>query len=299
MKLTLKSSRKKRSRQDTVIDTVVVVLMTLVLAYAMYPLIYIFSNSISGAQAVLRHEVWFLPKGFSLNAYMKVFQNGDIGRAYINTCIYAFGGTAYSMLLTILGAYPLSRRYLKGRNAFMFMITITMLFNAGMIPTFLVVKNLKIINTAWAIILPCAISQYNLIIMRTGFSGVPVELEEAAKIDGAGDLRILVRIMIPLAMPTIMTIMLFYFIARWNDYYNAMIYLNNQSRYPLQLILREMLLTEKDPSTYAMFMSGENPTTPFSYRSAIILVSMLPMLVMYPFVQRFFVKGIAIGAVKG
>lgn len=296
-----KATKKRtlQSTQDRIIDVIVLILMTAVLIFAMYPLVYVFSNSISATEAVLKREVWLLPKGFNLASYRWVFQDAEIGRAYINTAIYAIGGTAYSMLLTILGAYPLSRKHLQGRNGIMMIITFTMLFNAGMIPTFLLVKKLKMINTVWAMIIPCAVSQYNLIIMRTGFAGIPDELEEAAKIDGANDFYTLFHIMVPLAVPTIMTITLFYFIGRWNDFYNAMIYLNSSSKYPLQLVLRTKLVDETDASTYAMFLSGKDAITPFSYKCALILTSMLPMLIAYPFVQRFFVKGVTLGAVKG
>lgn len=291
--------KPSQSLQDRVINAIVLILMTFVLIFAMYPLIYVFSNSISATSAVLKHEVWLLPKGFNLSAYKWVFKDGEIGRAYVNTAIYTIGGTAYSMLLTILGAYPLSRKHLQGRNGIMMIITFTMLFNAGMIPTFLLVKKLKMLNTIWAMIIPCAVSQYNLIIMRSGFSGIPDELEEAAKIDGANDFYTLFRVMIPLAVPTIMTITLFYFIGNWNDFYKAMIYLNSSDKYPLQLVLRTKLVDETDASTFAVFMSGKDAITPFSYKCALILVSMLPMLIAYPFVQRFFVKGVTLGAVKG
>lgn len=291
--------RKRRSIRDMIVDLCVLILMTAVLIFAMYPLVYVFSNSISSTEAVLKHEVWLLPKGFSLAAYERVLTNPEVGTAYLNTVIYAFGGTLYSMLLTILGAYPLSRKYLAGRRLVTFVITFTMLFNAGMIPTFLLVRKLGMINTRWAMIIPCAVSQYNLIIMRTGFASVPDELEEAAKIDGMNHFGTLLHVMIPLAVPTIMTITLFYFIGRWNDFYSAMIYLNKQSKYPLQLLLKKMLVEETDSSTYAMFMSGKNAITPFSYKCALILVSILPMLFVYPFVQRFFVKGVTLGAIKG
>lgn len=291
--------RLRNSLWNRLFDLCVYLLIFIVIILALYPLVYIFSNSISASESVLRHSVWLYPVGFNLGNYAKVLQHADIMISYKNSVVYAVLGTAWSLFLTVLGAYPLSKKRLPGRNIFMFLITFTMLFGAGLIPTYLVVKDLGLINKVWALVLPCAVSQYNLIVLRTGFAAISSEMEESAKIDGANDIVILCRIMLPLVKPILMTVCLFYFISKWNDFFHAMIYMNNRSMYPLQLILRELLIESTDSTSMAVMRSGASTVTPFGYKSAIIVVSILPMLIMYPFVQRFFVKGVMIGAVKG
>lgn len=221
--------------------------------------------------------------------------------SYANAVFYTVFGTIYSMILTILGAFVLSRRRLIGRDTFMFLIWVTMVFSGGLIPTYLQVRNLGMINSRLAMIIPCAVSQYNLIVMRTSMLTIPESLEESAKIDGASDLRVLWNIVLPVSVSVLATVGLFYAVGQWNSYFTAMIYLSDKTKFPLQLILRELLVTMTDTTTDRGMMSADaiNRFTPLGFKGAVIVVSLLPMMVLYPFIQRYFVKGVMIGAIKG
>lgn len=293
----------KRSvfQKNNIFDWVVNLLVFFVICFTLYPIIYVFSNSISSGEAVLKKEVWLYPIGFNLASYKQILQHQYIPTSYMNSIIYTSIGTAYSLVLTILGAYPLSRKNLPGKNAIMLFIAFTMLFGGGLIPTYLVVKDLDMINKIWAMFIPCAISQYNLIIMRTNFQQIPDSLEESAKIDGANDFTILLKIILPMSIPVLCTIGLFYGIAKWNDFFTAMIYLNEKKRYPLQLIMRELLITMSDTTMNQQAVGQEamRNLTPLGFKSAAIIASMVPLMIVYPLLQRFFVKGVMIGAIKG
>ena len=293
---------RKRTFEDRFLDMVVYALLFLVVVISLYPVIYVFSNSISSPDSVLRKEVWLLPIGFSMSSYELAFEHKYIMPSYLNTVIYTVCGTLYSMVLTILGGYALSRKRLIGRDFFMLFIGFTMLFGGGLIPTYLLVKQLGMINTIWAMIIPCAISPFNLILIRTSMQQIPDSLEESARIDGANDWVILFRIVLPMSIPVLATITLFYAIGQWNGFLTALIYLNSKELYPLQLILRELLITMTDNTmNREMTIDKESlrQLTPMGFKSAIIMISMLPLLVVYPFIQRYFVKGVMIGAIKG
>ena len=293
---------RKRTFEDRFLDMVVYALLFLVVVISLYPVIYVFSNSISSPDSVLRKEVWLLPIGFSMSSYELAFEHKYIMPSYLNTVIYTVCGTLYSMVLTILGGYALSRKRLIGRDFFMLFIGFTMLFGGGLIPTYLLVKQLGMINTIWAMIIPCAISPFNLILIRTSMQQIPDSLEESARIDGANDWVILLRIVLPMSIPVLATITLFYAIGQWNGFLTALIYLNSKELYPLQLILRELLITMTDNTmNREMTIDKESlrQLTPMGFKSAIIMISMLPLLVVYPFIQRYFVKGVMIGAIKG
>lgn len=294
------SDRIIRSRTDALFDTGVYAIMIVLSAIFLYPVIYAISSSFSGAEALLHQEVWLWPVDVTLKSYQLVFEHEYVLPSYGNTILYTVLGTTYSVLLTILGAYPLSRSYLPFRDFFMMIIAFTMLFGGGLIPTFLVVRDLKLINTLWALVFPCAVTPFNLILLRTSMQGIPDAIEESAKIDGANDWIILVRIILPMCMASVMTVVLLYFVAKWNDWFNALIYLNDREKYPLQLILRDILVSNDDKTlNQQMLREAKNSVSSLGFKCAIMVIAMAPLLVVYPFIQRYFVKGVMVGAVKG
>ena len=288
----------KKTASQKVFDVLNHTFLLLLVLLTLYPCIYVVVASLSNPNEVLKSGglmVW--PKGFQLDTYKLVFQNRMILVGYKNTIFYVVVGTAINLILTIFGAYALSRKDVPGKNAMMMMIIFTMFFRGGMIPEFLINKSIGVYDNRLAIILPYAISVYNLIIMRTFFQNIPVSLEESAKIDGANDFTILFRIMIPLAIPSIAVVGLYYGVEHWNSYMRSLIYLRNRELFPLQIILREILLQNQNEAlqsaTDTTFAYAEN------LKYATIVVATVPILCVYPFLQRFFVKGVMIGAVKG
>lgn len=294
------SDRIIRSRTDALFDTGVYAIMIAFSAIFLYPVLYAISCSFSGAEALLHQEVWLWPVDVTLKSYQMVFEHKYVLSSYGNTILYTVLGTTYSVLLTILGAYPLSRSYLPFRDFFMLIIAFTMLFGGGLIPTFLVVRDLKLVNTLWALVLPCAVTPFNLILLRTNMQEIPDAIEESAKIDGANDWIILVRIILPMCMASVMTVVLLYFVAKWNDWFNALVYLNDREKYPLQLILRDILVSNDDKTlNQQMLREAKNSVSSLGFKCAIMVIAMAPLLVVYPFIQRYFVKGVMVGAVKG
>ena len=267
----------------------------------LYPLIFVVSASFSDPDYVLNGEVVLLPKGITFEAYKMVFQNSDIWTGYMNSIIYTLFGTFISMFLTVCLAYPLSRKDMPHRRLLTLLIIFTMYFNGGMIPTYLLVRNLGLYNTRLAVILPVAINTYNFIVARTFFeTSIPKEMYESAVIDGSGDVRTLWSIVLPLSTAIIAVLILYYAVDYWNAYFNALIYLNNDDYYPLQIILRNILLvgqTEQMGSNAAGM--GEKIKMAEAIKYAVIVVSSVPVLIIYPFVQKYFAKGVMIGAVKG
>ena len=294
------SDRIIRSRTDALFDTGVYAIMIAFSAIFLYPVLYAISCSFSGAEALLHQEVWLWPVDVTLKSYQMVFEHKYVLSSYGNTILYTVLGTTYSVLLTILGAYPLSRSYLPFRDFFMLIIAFTMLFGGGLIPTFLVVRDLKLVNTLWALVLPCAVTPFNLILLRTNMQGIPDAIEESAKIDGANDWIILVRIILPMCMAAVMTVFLLYFVGKWNDWFSALIYLNDREKYPLQLILRDILASNDDKTfNQQMLREAKNSVSSLGFKCAIMVIATAPLLVVYPFIQRYFVKGVMVGAVKG
>ncbi len=290
----------KRSPGEIVFDTANTVFMIALIIVTLYPLLYVALASISDPSAVVQYRGLLLrPLGFTLQAYKLVFANPMIGIGYQNTLLYVVAGTTINIVMTSLGAYALSRRNVLLKNPIMFGIVFTMFFSGGLIPTYLLVGNtLNMIDTPWALIIPPAINTWNLIVMRTAFEAVPVALEEAARIDGANDFTILFRIVLPLSLPVIAVMILFYGVGHWNSYFSALIYLRSRELYPLQLILREILITN---STENMLTGlGGKDVMPIgeTVKYATIIIATLPILCIYPFLQRYFVKGVMIGAIK-
>lgn len=263
-----------------------------------YPLWYTIIASFSSPLAVSTGSVTILPVGFELASFQKVFEMDNIWTAYGNTIFYSVVGTTLNMVLTILGAYPLSKRRLKGRRIIMLFILITMWFNAGMMPTYLNYQDLHLYNTRAAILLCGAVDTFNLILMRTFFENVPDSMEESAKLDGANDWRILTNIYLPLSIPAVATVTMYYFVGRWNSYFWSMLLLKDQSKVPLQVILKKLIVEVSYNVNEAVDMSM-TVMTEQTIVYATIVIAVLPMLILYPFLQRFFVKGIMVGAIKG
>ncbi|MEC0368620.1 carbohydrate ABC transporter permease [Paenibacillus chibensis] len=272
-----------------------------------YPLVYMISASISNPKFVASGEMWLLPKGITFDGYKRVFENSSIWIGYGNTILYTVVGTTINLLVTLPAAYALSRKDFVGRNFFMGMFMVTMFFSGGLVPSYLLVKQLGMINTMWAIVIPSAASIWNIIVSHTFFqSSIPKELQEAAQIDGCTNMRLFIKIILPLSMPIIAVMALFYGVGNWNSYFSALIYLNDSFKYPLQLVLRQILVLQEmsaqgggviDASTAAAMNSKAEIAALVKY--AVIIVATLPVIVIYPFLQRYFVQGVMIGSVKG
>jgi putative aldouronate transport system permease protein len=295
------TTRIRESFGDRVFLLFVYIVLTLVALVVLYPLVYIFSASFSSPTAVSSGKVWLFPVEFSLRGYEVAFSNSQIVTGYANSLYYAVFGTIISVTLTILVAYPLSRRKLWGGGFLMFFITFTMIFSGGLIPTYMVVRELGMINTRWALLIPGAVSAFYVIIARTFFQmNIPEELVEAAELDGCSDLNFLSKVVIPLSLPIVAVLALMYAVSQWNAYFDALIYLKDSDLFPLQLVLRTILILDKaqvgalDASSYAERIALND-----LLKYTMIVIGSLPVLVIYPFVQRFFVKGMLIGSIKG
>jgi putative aldouronate transport system permease protein len=285
--------------KDRLFDTVITMIMCLAVVVCLYPLIYVLSMSISTPLAAARQEVWLLPKGFSLSSYQLVFENPDIWKSYFNTVWYTVVGTAVNVVLTITLAYPLSRSQFFAKGPITVIIVFTMFFKGGLIPTFILVNNLGLYNTRWALIVLGAVGVWYVIIARTFFQAIPESLIESAKLDGANDLTIFRKIVAPLSMPIIAVLILFYAVEHWNSYFSAMIYLPNKELQPLQLYLVKVLVENTQSLADSMTPGEEKSLAIMQVKYAIIIVAVLPILCVYPFLQKYFVKGVMIGAIKG
>lgn len=277
-----------------------ILLMCLLMFITLYPLWHVAMASISDGGEIMAHSgALFKPLGFSLEAYKMVFQNPMVARGYMNTAFVVIVGVSINILMTSLGAYFLSRKDVFWKKYIMMAIVFTMYFSGGLIPFYFTVKGLHLDNTLWALILPGMISTFNLIIMRTAFAAIPDSLEESAKIDGANHFTILFRIILPLAGPTIAVMILYYGVGHWNAWFNAMIFLRKRELYPLQLVLREILIQNSFTDS-ALGSNGDDAASLAEImKYAIIMVATLPILCIYPFLQKYFVKGVMVGAVKG
>ncbi|MCE5170881.1 carbohydrate ABC transporter permease [Paenibacillus profundus] len=291
-----------RSFGDRIFDVVNYILLSFITIIVLYPLLFVMSASISNPETVLRGEMWLIPREINFDAYHTIFQNKDILSGYGNTILYTAVGTAINLVMTICAAYPLARKDFFGRGLITGMIVFTMFFSGGLIPTYLLIKNLHMLDSLWVMVIPNAVAVWNIIIMRTFFQqSIPGEIQEAAMIDGCSHMQTLLRIVLPLSMPIIAVMVLFYAVGHWNSYFNALIYLTSKDKFPLQLILREILIQSDSgdmvkltsESAIKMKMSVEG------LKYAVLVVANLPMLILYPFLQRYFVKGIMIGALKG
>lgn len=297
----MKEKLGKIARSDFIFDVIVNLLGAFIILVVLVPLIFVVAASFSDPDLVIRGKVLFLPKGFTMKAYGMVFENKDIWRGFGNTCFYTAAGTAISVVLTILAAYPLSRKGLAGKNVIMMLILFTMYFSGGMIPTYLLVKDLGMYNTIWALLIPSALSTYNLIVAKTFFeNSIPGELYESAWLDGCGNFSMLLKIVLPLSKAILAVLVLYYAVGIWNAYFDALIYLRDTSLRPLQIVLRNILLLgqTEQMGTNDVGMA-EKIKMAEAVKYSAIMVSSIPMLLIYPFVQKYFVKGVMIGAVKG
>ena len=304
--ITSKQLAKRRKVKDPIEDKILYIVVDAILilftVVVLYPLIYVVSSSFSSGAAVSTGRVILLPVEPTLEGYRTVFAHKHIGSAYFNTVFYTVVGTMINLAVTLTGAYPLSRRDFPMRRGFSLLFLFTMFFGGGLIPTYILMTQLHFVNTRWAMLIPGALSVYNMILVRTYFvSSIPQELLEASMIDGCSDANYFFRIMLPLSKPIIAVVTLYYAVGHWNSYFSAMIYLNDVELYPLQLILRQILVANQislDDLVDVEMMQAKQGLADI-LKFALIVVSTAPILCVYPFIQRYFIKGVMIGSVKG
>ena len=289
------------SREDWIFDIIVNTLGLVIVVMMLYPLIFVLSASFSDPDLVLRGNVVLLPKGLTLVPYEMVFANAKIWQGYRNTIFYTVVGTFINLFMTVLAAYPLSRKDMPYRRILTLVIVFTMYFNGGLIPTYLLVRSLGMYNTVWALMIPAAVSTYNLIVARTFFErNIPEELYDSAKLDGASNIRMLISIVLPLSSAILAVLVLYYGVGHWNSYFSALVYLRNERLFPLQIVLRDILIlgnTEQLGSNDVGM--GDKIKMAEAIKYSVIVVSSVPVLLLYPFLQKYFVKGVMIGAIKG
>ncbi|SUA98569.1 binding-protein-dependent transport system inner membrane protein [Paenibacillus thiaminolyticus] len=276
-----------------------ILFLILLCLVTLYPFIYVLFASLSEPAWVVQQRglIWH-PSGLNLEAYRLVFDNPMITSGYLNTLFIVSAGTFLNVFMTALGAYGLSRQNVMWKNPIMFFIVFTMFFSGGLIPSYLLVTGLGMLDSLWALIIPGAVSAFNLIIMRTAFQSIPHSLEESAKLDGANDFTVMIRIILPLSMPVIAVMILFYGVGHWNSWFGAMIYLRDRELYPLQLVLREILITNSTDSMLTSAGTADKMPIGETIKYATIIVATVPILLLYPFLQKYFVKGVMIGAIK-
>ncbi len=298
----MNNNKIKISTGEKVFNVFNIVFMILMMFVMFYPMWHVLCASFSDARLLSAHSgILLWPDGYSVSAYKLMAKNPMILRGYGNTLFILVFGLALNMVMTSLAAYVLSRRNVMLNKPLTIIIVFTMYFSGGMIPSYLNIIQLGMENTLWAVIVPGAISTYNMIVLRTGFAAVPESLEESAKIDGASSLRILWQIILPLSMATVAVVTLYYAVTHWNSWFNAMLYLTDRNKFPLQLILREILINN-DTSSMVTAMdagAGDSSFVSETVKYAVIIVSVVPILCVYPFIQKYFAKGVMVGAVKG
>ncbi|MFD0677710.1 MULTISPECIES: carbohydrate ABC transporter permease [unclassified Paenibacillus] len=292
---------KQISMGSKVFDSFNVFILILLMFITLYPIYYIFIVSISDGNLVTRGLITWIPLDITFDAYKIVFKNPDIWQAYGNTLLYTTVGTTINVFMTALCAYPLSRKDFYGRNLFIFMVAITMFISGGLIPLYLVVQQLGLIDTMWALVLPPAISAFNMIIMKTYFEGIPMALQESAYLDGANEIQVLIKIILPLSLPVMATMVLFYAVHHWNSFFPALIYLNDSDKFPVQVLLRNIVIAGEfaDQTADIGSASSNFRVVATNYKFAVIIITILPILIVYPYLQKYFVKGAMIGALKG
>ncbi len=275
------------------------VVLGFLVVVTLYPMLYVLFASLSNSNELIMHRgLLVAPLGFNLGAYRLVFRNPMILKGYLNTAFIVVVGTVINLAMTSLGAFFLSRKRVLWKNVVMFLIVLTMFFDGGMIPFFLTVKRVGLVNTLWSVIVPFSVNTFYLIIMRTAFSAIPDSLEESAKIDGANDLVVLVRIVLPVSLPVLAVMALYYGVDRWNSWFYSMVFLQKRELFPLALVLREILILNSTESMTAGMSSFDQASVGEAVKYATIIITTLPILFLYPFLQRYFVKGIMVGALK-
>ena len=287
---------------DKIFIILIYILLAAIMLVVFLPLVYIVSASFSDPQSVISNEVWFLPVRPTLRCYQAVFKNRNILTGFANSFYYMIVGTLVNIVMTVMCAYPLSRKEFTARNKVAMIFVFTMYFSGGLIPTYMLVNSLGLVNTRWSMIIPSAMSTYNMIICRTYFvNSIPDELYEAGQLDGCTPFKYLLRVVVPLSKPILAVLVLYYGVTKWNSYFDAMIYLKSQTMVPLQIVLRDILILNQVDYTMisdASAIAAQRGLTDLLKYSTIVVAS-LPVLCIYPFVQKYFVKGVMIGAVKG
>lgn len=302
----MKTKPVKRCREDVIFDTVIFIILTLILFVVAYPLYWVIISSFSDPTAVSAGKVLLRPMGFTLKGYAEVFKNSQVMRGFFNSIVITVVGVCVNLAVTLPTAYALSRDNFSGKKPITVFYMITMFFGGGMIPTYLVVKNMHLLNTIWALVLPGCLSVYNMIVARTFFkSNISEELYEAGEIDGCTQSRFFFQIALPLSKAIIAIMVLYYGVGHWNSYFSALLYISDQDKYPLQLVLRNILITNQtalsQTATTAAARAAlqEQQQLIDVMKYSLIIISSVPVLIMYPLVQKHFVKGVMIGSVKG
>jgi putative aldouronate transport system permease protein len=291
-----------RTRGDKIFDFINYTLITLIVLIVVYPLYFVLIASFSDPDLVNSGNLWLWPSGITFEGYTRIIAESAIWTGFGNSLMYTAIGTSINVVMVLTAGYALSRSDLAGRNFFMMMIVFTMFFGGGMIPNYLLVKNLGMLNTIWALVIPNAVSAYNIIITRTFFqTTIPHELLEASKVDGCSNTRFFLRIVLPLSMPIVAVMILFSAVGHWNSYFNALIYLRDESLFPLQIILRSILVSNEVSESMNLDMADVVAQQQIAelMKYGVIIISSLPVLILYPFLQKYFVKGVMIGSVKG
>lgn len=284
----------RRINHDKLFDVVITVIMCLVALLFLLPLLNVLACSFSNPENVVAGDVGLLPVNFTLDGYKKVFANESLIRGFLNSVLYTFIGTIIQVSVQMLCAYPLSRKDFKGRKFLNIFLTLTMFIGGGMIPTYLLISNLNMLDTIWAIIIPGCVSVFNIIVIRTYMSSsIPNELQEAARIDGCGDFQIFLRIMLPLCRPIIFVMVLYSIVGYWNNYFNSLLYIQSTDLFPLQRVLQDMLVSNNSS------IGTGDPNEKEQLKYVTIVVSSLPLLLIYPFFQKYFEKGVVMGGIKG
>ncbi|MDQ0059194.1 carbohydrate ABC transporter permease [Paenibacillus harenae] len=284
-----------RGLDDKIFNTIIYIILGLCGLAAVLPILYVVSVSITPFGEVLRNGGFILfPREITFSAYRTLLTESNIPKAFQITVLITVIGTTVNLVLTGLMAYPLSRRNLPGRNFFLLMIVFTLLFSGGLIPTYLVVKSMGLLDSIWAMILPNAVWSFNVLIMKSFFEGLPEELFESARMDGAKEFRILLQIVAPLSVPVLLTVGLFYLVGHWNEFFQAIFYVTDRTLYPLQVVVREILMQSQQP-----LENAENMMPTQTMQMASVMIASLPVIVIYPFLQKHFTKGMLLGSIKG
>ncbi|OPJ59274.1 carbohydrate ABC transporter permease [Clostridium oryzae] len=289
----------KKSKSYRLFQSFNILFMLLVIAVTLYPFIYVVAQSFSSEHYINAGKVFFLPKGLNIDTYKEVMKQQDFWINYKNTVIYTVVATAISMFMTTIFAYALSKKRLKARGFFLAIVVFTMFFNGGLIPNYLLVKYLGMRNTIWSVVIPGAISTWNLLIMKSFFESMPNELEEAASVDGLNTYGILIRIILPLSLPILTTITLFYAVGNWNSWFGAFLYMDKKDMFPVQLYLRNIIAGASATSVNQGTDTDAQQQVAANIKSVSIVLTVLPIICIYPFIQKYFVTGVMIGSVKG
>lgn len=282
---------------EKVWQSVVYVILIFLSLLCLLPFLYVIAVSVTPESEVLRRGIVIIPESFTFLAYKEVFISHGIWQAYKITLFRTIVGTVLNVLFTVLAAYPLSKKYLPGRSPFLLFIVFTMMFSGGLIPTYLLIRSLGLLNSPWVLIIPNLISAFNLVIIKGFFEQLPAEIEESARVDGASELQSLWKIILPLSMPVLATISLFYAVGHWNSYFDAIVYINDANLMPLQVVLRNILLNIANQSAESMANTGT--VSQFAVQMAAVVVTTVPILIVYPFMQKHFTKGMLMGSIKG